>query len=392
MEQPHLSSQLEYLEQKIQESHSLIAKLQQRVEAQEYQIQEKSRRIEALESQLEDASAQDARIAHLDEQINSVKDDMRQMIEQRIHRFQPTGTDPTKSSSMVSQQMENHTRALNTLRRDVEKMERFDEQIVLARTESQRLSKSIIELQVKLENLGKQLDDRVKPIRLLEDQRRSDMRILTELQTEIPKLHQKADTSLSKVQVVEQKIPQFAKYEVALDGMREEIRRHREHMDYQIGQRERQVKDWSELAETAARHIAESRRDMGKYAEHYQLNRRALASLQDFQERLKNEQHRFGELQRLTEERQHTEFEKFQAELEQRFQKRSMEIEPHLTDFERSVEVVQKRIEEVDKYAKSLEDQVTLLMQIVEEDIQARTIATMTWQQRFEEIAGNGQS
>ena len=33
-----------------------------------------------------------------------------------------------------------------------------------------------------------------------------------------------------------------------------------------------------------------------------------------------------------------------------------------------------------------------LLMQIVEEDIQARTIATMSWQQRFEEIAGNGQS
>ena len=50
------------------------------------------------------------------------------------------------------------------------------------------------------------------------------------------------------------------------------------------------------------------------------------------------------------------------------------------------------RIEEVDKYSKSLEEQVTLLMQIVEEDIQARTIATMSWQQRFEEIAGNGQS
>ncbi|MCB9108779.1 MAG: hypothetical protein H6633_31725 [Anaerolineales bacterium] len=392
MEQPHLSSQLEYLERRIQESHSLIAKLQQRVEAQEYQLQEKSHRIESLETQLDDANAEIARIAHLDEQLNSVKDDMRQMIDQRIHRLQPAQADPTNSGNMLAQQVENQTKALNTLRREVEKTERFDEQIALARTESQRLSKSIIEFQAKLEALGKQLDDRVKPIRLLEDQRRSDMRILTELQAEIPKLHQKADSSLTKVQIVEQKIPQFAKYEAALDGMREEIRRHREHLDYQIAQRERQVKDWSELAETAARHIAESRRDMGKYAEHYQLNRRALASLQDFQERLKNEQHRFGELQRLTEERQRTEFEKFQAELEQRFQKRSMEIEPHLTDFERSVEVVQKRIEEVDKYSKSLEEQVTLLMQIVEEDIQARTIATMSWQQRFEEIAGNGQS
>lgn len=392
MEQPHLSAQLEHLEQKIQESHSLIAKLQQRVEAQEYQLQEKTREIAELESQLDQATLQGERIAQIDAQLNSVKDDMRQMIEQRIHRLQPVQADPTKSSSMVTQQLENHTRAINSLQREVERTERFDEQIALARTESQRLSKNILEFQAKLEKLDKQLDERVKPIRLLEDQRRSDMRILTEIQTEIPKLHQKADSSLSKVQIVEKKIPQFAKYEAALDDMREEIRRHREHMDYQIAQRERQVKDWSELAETAARHIAESKRDMGKYAEHYQLNRRALASLQDFQERLKNEQHRFGELQRLAEERQRTEFEKFQAEFEQRFQKRSMEIEPHLTDFQRSLDLLQKRIEEVDIYSRSLEEQLTLLMQIVEEDIQARTLATMSWQQRFEEIAGNGQS
>lgn len=392
MEQPHLSSQLEYLEQKIQESHNLIAKLQQRVEVQEYQIQEKSHQIEKLAGQLEQANAQVARVTELEEQLNSVKDDMRQMIEQRIHRFQPAPADPTNSGGMITQQMENHAKAIRDLRREVEKTERFDDQITLARTESQRLSKSVIEFQAKLDALGKQVDERVKPIRLLEDQRRSDVRILTELQAELPKLHQKADTGLTKIQIVEQKIPQFAKYEAVLASMREEIRRHREHMDYQIAQRERQVKDWSELAETAARHIAESKREMGKYAEHYQLNRRALASLQDFQERLKNEQHRFGELQRLAEERQRSEFEKFQAEFEQRFQKRSMELEPHLTDFQRSIELLQKKLEEVDKYSKSFEEQLTLVMQIVEEDIQARTLATMSWQQRFEEIAGNGQS
>ena len=392
MEQPHLSSQLEYLEQKIQESHNLIAKLQQRVEVQEYQIQEKSHQIEKLAGQLEQANAQVARTTEFEEQLNSVKDDMRQMIEQRIHRFQPAPADPTNSGGMVTQQMENHAKAIRDLRREVEKTERFDDQITLARTESQRLSKSVIEFQAKLDALSKQVDERVKPIRLLEDQRRSDVRILTELQTELPKLHQKADTGLTKIQIVEQKIPQFAKYEAVLASMREEIRRHREHMDYQIAQRERQVKDWSELAETAARHIAESKREMGKYAEHYQLNRRALASLQDFQERLKNEQHRFGELQRLAEERQRSEFEKFQAEFEQRFQKRSMELEPHLTDFQRSIELLQKKLEEVDKYSKGFEEQITLVMQIVEEDIQARTLATMSWQQRFEEIAGNGQS
>ena len=45
MEQPYLSSQLDYLEQKNQEAQSQIAKLQQRVELQEYQLQEQAHKI-----------------------------------------------------------------------------------------------------------------------------------------------------------------------------------------------------------------------------------------------------------------------------------------------------------------------------------------------------------
>ena len=39
MEQPHLSSQIEYLEQKHQEDQAKIAALQQQAEAQAYELQ-----------------------------------------------------------------------------------------------------------------------------------------------------------------------------------------------------------------------------------------------------------------------------------------------------------------------------------------------------------------
>ena len=196
---------------------------------------------------------------------------------------------------------------------------------------------------------------------------------------------------MSKLQLVEQKIPQFAKYEVALDGLRQEIRRHREHMDFQAAERERQLKNWTDLAQATEQRMCENEAMLEKYAEHYQVNKRALASLQDFQEQLQREQHRFGELQRLAEERQHAELEKFYADHEQRWQKQTMELQPQLGDFQKSLEAMQHRLDELVKLHQTLDDQMNIVLRIIEEDVEARASAITNWQARLEALA-NGQA
>jgi chromosome segregation ATPase len=389
MEQPHLSSQLDYLEQKYQQTQASIAKLQQRIETQAYELQEQTHQIQQLEEELAQAKIQLTRLPQIDEQLVRFKDELLQIIEQQHSRHQSTGSD--FGNNLMMQQLDNHTQTLNQLRREVQKTQRYDDQISLARAEATRLNKEVSKLQANLDNLNKQLDDRVKPLTYLEEQRRTDTRLLAELQTELSDLHKKTGTGLTKVHLIEQKIPQFAKYEAALDSMREDIRRHREHMDFQVAQRERQLKNWTELAEATEHRMRENESLMEKYAEHYQLNKRALASLQDFQERLQREQHRFGELQRLAEERQRTELEKFRADYGQRWNKQSMELQPQFADLQKSMEALQQRMNELTKLSQTIEDQMNLVLQIIEEDIQARALAATNWQERFEELA-NGQA
>lgn len=388
MDQPHLSSQLDYLEQKIQESQAATAKLQQKVETQEYLIQEQSRRIQQLEAELTQANAQLAVAGEVDDKLSHLRDEMVQYFERRYTRPEPNLGQP---GGLVSQQLENHARALNDLRREIEKTARFDEQITLARTESSRLSQEISKFQAQLDKLSRSLEERTNPLKLLEEQRRADNRKLAELQAELPELQKKIEANATRVQLVGQQVPQFAKYEAALDSIREDIRNYREHMDFQLAQRERQLKDWSALAEVTERRIREIEMQMEKYTEFYQLNKRALTSLQDFQERLQRDQHRFGELQRLTEDRQRAEIEKFRADFEQRWQKQSMELQPQFVDFQRSQESLQKRLDELSKLHVTLEEQLNVVLQIIEEDVQARALAVAEWQRRFEEIA-EGQS
>jgi chromosome segregation ATPase len=389
MEQPHISTQLEYLEKKYQEAQAHIAKLQQRLESQTYQLQEQSLRIQNLEEQLAQATTHVARIGQLDQQVEQFKEEILQLIERRYNRSQPAG--PESNVNLLKQQLDNYARALHELQREVEKIRRYDDQISLLRAEATRVNKDVTKFQNGLDALGKQIDERIKPITHQEDQRRLEARLLAQIQADLPELHKKVDSSVTKLQLVEQQIPQFAKYEAALESIREDIRRHREHMDYQVAQRERQLKNWTELANVTERRLKENEAALEKYSEHYQLNKRALASLHEFQESLKNDQHRIRELQRLAEERQRAELEKFQAEYEQRWQKRAMEIQPQFSDLQRSIEVIQKKVDEAIYSNFGIEGQLNMILQIIEEDVQARTSATMDWQKRFEEIA-NGRT
>jgi DNA repair exonuclease SbcCD ATPase subunit len=308
---------------------------------------------------------------------------MLQFIEDRYGRRQQGVIDSTHP---VSMQLETHTKTLNELRREMDKTRRYDEQISLARTELERLHSTANTFQASLDKLNKQLDERAQAAKYMEEQRNVDARRLAELQPELTALQKKTDTSLSKIQTVEQQVTQFSKYEIALEEVREEIRRHREHMDFQAAQRERQMKQWAEMAETQQRRMDEYENLMEKYAQNYQLNKRALASLQDFQERLQREQHETEELQRLAEERQRTEMEKLQADYGHLWQKQFMEWKTQAEDLHKNVDNLKQRADEMARFNQTIEKQMTLILQLMEDDIQVRVAAAQEWQQHFEEI------
>jgi chromosome segregation ATPase len=385
MEQPDLLTQFEYLEQTLLKAQSLIAKLQQRIEAQAYELQEQTRRIQTLEEQLAQ-NTQAMRVPPINDQLEYFKQEILEIIEKRLNRYQERSPE-FSDNHLFKQQLNNQAKALNELQREVDKTYRYEEQISLARAEAGRLNQNISRFQTGLEELSRRIDEQIKPVAYLEERQNMEARLLAEIQAELPDLHKKIESNLTKIQIVEQKIPQFAKYEVALESLREDIRRYREHIDYQVAQRERQIKDWTELAQGAERRIKENEQAMEKYTEHYQLNKRALASLQDFQERLQNDQHRIRELQRVAEERQRAEWEKFQNDFEQRWQKRSMEIQPQFSDLQRNIEAFHKRFEDITKMQRSIEEQMNIVLQIIEEDVQHRASAISNWQNRFEEIA-----
>ena len=384
MDQPNLSTQLQDWEHRHQEDQAKIARLQQQTEAQTYELQEQSLRIQKLEEKLTVAHLALTRIPQLDERIDHLKNELVQMIDEKYSR---RSQQANAASSGLTAQVDNHTKALNELRREVDKTQRYDEQILLARTEVERLNRAVSTFEARFQRLNAEVEERVRATNYLEEQRRADAHRVAELQSDLPEIQKSVEASLSKIRTVEQQIPQFGKFEIALEDVREEIRRHREHMDFQMAQRERLMKNWTELAETQEQRMKENEKLMEKYVEHYQLNKRSLASLQDFQEQLQREQHQTEELQRLAENRQRAMMEKVQAEYEGLRQKQGMEWQPQLLGVQKDVAALKEQIAEISKVNQGINQHIDMILQIIEEDIQSRSMATQEWQYRFEELA-----
>jgi hypothetical protein len=68
-----------------------------------------------------------------------------------------------------------------------------------------------------------------------------------------------------------------------------------------------------------------------------------------------------------------------------------MEWKPTFADVQKNMDVLQKRVDEMVKLSQTVDKQMDFILQIIEEDIQARTVSAQDWQQRFEELA-NGSS
>ena len=185
--QPPFSTAPESIDDSLPNGQELIARLQQKIEGQEYKLQQQTRRIELLERIMADTQAAAPPPVDVPDLFTRIKTEIMQNIEHQYGR-RLREVDPAVN---LAAQVETHTKTLHQLLRDVEKSQRYDEQITLARTEVERLNRSVSTFQVQIDTLNKQLTERSRSATYLEDQRRHDTRHITELQADLPNLNKK---------------------------------------------------------------------------------------------------------------------------------------------------------------------------------------------------------
>lgn len=384
MEYAQLESRVAFLDNQYRREREEMAQLRQRLEKSEAEKEELGKRLAALENELLSVKSELPKIDMLDSRTERFKAEVLNTLENQKERQRQSLKDAERSRNI---EMESQTKAINEVRRELSRTRNLDELITLARTETERQAASIISISKRLDDFIHSTEEHIHTISYLEEQRRSDVQKVNEIQGSSSELHSRITLQQSKIELLEKQIPQFGQFQTALEKVRESVRAEVEKSQYQQAKVERTLKTWDELSATLQNRVEGFAERLDRYAEHHQRNIKALESLQEFQERLQREQHEFTELQRLTTDRLRSQTESWQTTQEQSIRKHIIQTERKLDETTRHIERLRDSIDQAAVQLDPLQDQFTFLLRIIEEDALARAVAARDWQVRFEQLA-----
>ncbi len=384
MEYAQLESRISFLDSEYRREKAELAQVRHKLELTEAEKAEMTRRVEELETELLNVKTELSKIGALEGMIDRFKDEMTAALEDQRLQQKRILKDAARARTI---ELESYIKSIAEVRHELERTRSLDELITLARTETDRQGATLVSFQQRLDNMAKQNDEQLRSLSYLEEQRRTDAKHISELTAETSDLFKRTKLHLSKIELLEQQIPQFGQFQTELAKVKENVRGELERTQYQHAQVERTLKTWDARAEALQRRLDEYEARMDRYAEQYQRNLKALESLQGFQEQLKRDQHEFMELHRLNANRQKNQLEEWQSAREQNTHQQMLETERKLAEMLRQIQGMQNDLDHATQELPLLKQQLTLLLKIIEEDVMNRAITARDWQVRFEQLA-----
>jgi chromosome segregation ATPase len=322
MDVGQLTQMTTWLDEEHRRDKAELIRLQQRLESQEAEQQDQARLIKELETRLMGMQAQLLKHAQLEKALQQLKEEVVQMFAQADERRQQEGREAERVRSI---ERDNVSRALNEVRRDLQRLPRMDEEMGLRKAEQRRLSDSLTTMQQSLVTLSQDVENKMRSLSFLEEGRNQDTKRIARLQQESLEALKRVEQNSSRLQMVEDVIQRQERDVTELKELVSQLRTsQREFTEKQLLEFEhlkREMAEWVETLETYVKKMEEFNARMQEFGEAFREDRQVVESIERFQEAIRREQTQVAELQRLAEERQKRQLEQWGEENEKRWRK-----------------------------------------------------------------------
>lgn len=363
-----LNQMVTWLDEERRRDKTDLAKFQQQVESQSAEIAEQARRMQELEGRLARTQAQLTKFTQLEKALDQLRAELVLLIERHDEQRRRAEEDAERVRQV---ERDSQTRALGEIKKELQKLPRYEEELQQRRAEDQRLGEALLSLQQQITDFGRDLENRTRNLPYLEEQPRQNAKRIAELQEETPELFRRTDAQSTKLQLLEELVRKSEHRigELDLQGieLKQEQQEFFESLRLAEQDRERLMGEWTEQMEEQRQKMEKYDVQMRQAAELYEKNKRALAASEKFEERLKQAQAEVAELQRLAEKRQRHQLDEWQAEDEKRWKKNLLIWEQHWRDQDRWNEERATQLVLLGESAKANQAQITALWQTWQE-------------------------
>lgn len=320
MDLAQLSKTVEWLDNERRKDKQEITALQERLAAMAADSSTLARHVQQLESQLTAATTQLQRVAKVDEILDGYRKEMTRQLEE----FEKRRLEAEREDERLRKvERDGINKSLGEVRKGLENIGRLDREAQARKEEEARIARLLAELQKKVGEFNKHVDERNRAVTLVEEGRRQDAKRITDLQAELSELRRRVDENRGKLEIVED-VARRAEVRIGEVVAAESERRaaQTQWMEAQSIRNTEQERAWLELrarVEASMDSMEDYARRVNQYAETNREMVRAAGELQQASDLLERRLNEVSEIQRLSEDRIRQDWTAFLADDQKRW-------------------------------------------------------------------------
>lgn len=278
------------------------------------------RKLQQLESDLVASAATVQRLTKIDDILDTYRKEMARQLDEMEQRRADAAREDERLRKI---EREGINKSLTEVRKPLEGIAKLERESQARKDEENRISRLIAELQNKVSEFNRYLDERLRSITVVEEGRRQDAKRIVELQTEFTDLRKRLEENRGKLDVVEDLARRVdARLGELFSSEAERRTAQQQWLDAQgviQAERDRTLTEMQARVENAVKNIGEYAHKVDQYAEANRDIRRAADEYRQVSDVMERRLTEAGEIQRLAEERFRQEWAAFLADDQKRW-------------------------------------------------------------------------
>ncbi len=369
-----------WLDEEHRRSKAELTRLQQLVANEEGELRDQARTLKELESRLAGMQTQMLKASQLQAAMQQLREEVVHLLAQADERRQQ---EEREAERLRLVERDGTSRAINEIRRELQRLPRTEEELKLRKAEQKRLGESVLAIQQNVNTLTKEQDNKLRSVSFLEDGRQQDAKRIAQLQQESLEALKRLEQQGSRLQMIEDAVQRQERDTGELKEMVTQLRTaQRDFIEKQLLETEgtkRQLAEWGERMAFFEKKSAEFSARMETFATAFREDRQVVDNIRGFQEAIRRDLAQVTELQRLGEERQKRQLEEWQEENEKRWRKELLRWEHQWGEQAKRNKQVEEALGEVQVRLGRHRAEIEAAWKLVEAQVNFETQEARRW-------------
>ncbi len=359
---------IEWLDEERRRDKATIATLQERLAQQQETVETLNKRLNSIELDQTVLRGEVSATGRDAEMIDQLRREMQQMIEGVEAKRLTAEREAERRAELAREAVARPVRDMNE---KLGKLERQTTELPAINVEKDRIAGTVANVQQRVDDLFKRLEEPDRRLAFLEEQRRQDARRLSEVESELPEVRKVIDGFKPKLTLIEElSLRNERKVQDVSAGDRDRREQIQQFIDQQTlidQQREQQVKALLDRFGEQDSQIQRNIERFETWAEAYRDMKKIIDDFERIGDRLERRINEVAEMQRLSEERFRQEWNDWRSDDQKRWKQFTLSNDEvwrlHDKEFERFVQ----RISDMEGLFPPLQDGINRLWDLERE-------------------------